>query len=217
VAVAILAVILVIMVLARQPDRAPSPATTASSDIPPATATVTPATTSASTTPVSPTTAAEPSKSPEATGGSAVIPAGFRLHTDPTGFSVAVPKGWVRSVRGSGVYFRDPAGRGFLQVDQTNEPKPDVLADWKNQESYVAKRLPDYHRIRIERIDYKGWQAADWEFTWSATYGKLHVINRNIRVNDEQAYALYWSIPAGQWQAKLYMFRIIAKSFTSAT
>jgi len=45
----------------------------------------------------------------------------------------------------------------------------------------------------------------------------LHVLNRNIRVNDKQAYALYWSIPAGEWNKRWSDFQVIANSFESAS
>jgi hypothetical protein len=65
-------------------------------------------------------------------------------------------------------------------------------------------------------VSYKGWNAADWEFTWTPSSGPLHVLNRNIRVNDHQAYALYWSVPSDQWQALRPSFDTVAASFQSA-
>jgi hypothetical protein len=145
------------------------------------------------------------------------VPAGFTLFKDPTGFSVAVPSGWKRSVRGSSTYYRDPAGSRMLQVDQTDRPKPDALRDWQDQESTAAGRFRGYQRVRLERIDYRGWNAADWEFTWRPSGGTLHVMNRNIRAGDHQAYALYWQVPAAEWQQRLSDFEVVARTFQPAS
>jgi hypothetical protein len=144
------------------------------------------------------------------------VPAGFRAYTDSTGFSLALPKGWTISRQGTFVIAREPGGRAYLLVDQTTQPKPDALRDWQAQEASANSRFPGYHRLRLERVSYKGWDAADWEFTWRPSSGPLHVLNRNIRVNDHRAYSLYWSVPSSQWQAMRPAFDAIAASFQPA-
>ena len=129
----------------------------------------------------------------------APLPDGFQLHTDPTGFTVAVPTGWTRSVEGSRTYFKEPGSGRFLLVDQTTEPMDDPLTDWQANEPSVADRLSGYERISLDRVEYRGWNTADWEFTWDGRNGQIRVLNRNVRVGDACAYALYWSIPESQW------------------
>jgi hypothetical protein len=149
--------------------------------------------------------------------GDGVLPGGWSLQTDPSGFAVAVPAGWSRSVRNGSTYFREPDGRAFLQIAQTSQPKSDVLADWQSQASTAAGRFAGYRQVRIERVDYRGWDTADWEFTWQASGGLLHVINRNVRVSDQRAYALYWSVPEQDWQRRLADFETITNTFRPAT
>jgi eukaryotic-like serine/threonine-protein kinase len=144
------------------------------------------------------------------------LPAGFRLHTDPTGFTVAVPKGWTRSTEGPRTYFNDPDSGRYLLVDQTTEPKDDPLTDWQANEPSVADRLSGYERISLKRVEYRGWDTADWEFRWDASSGQIHVLNRNVRVSDQRAYALYWSVPESQWADSRAMFDVIAQSFRPA-
>jgi serine/threonine protein kinase len=146
----------------------------------------------------------------------ATLPAGFRLHTDPTGFRVAVPDGWTRSTEGPRTYFNEPGGGRYLLVDQTTEPKDDPLTDWQANEPAVANRLDGYERISLERVEYRGWDTADWEFTWQGSRGQIHVLNRNVRVSDARAYALYWSVPEPQWAESRDMFDVIAQSFRPA-
>jgi serine/threonine protein kinase len=149
-------------------------------------------------------------------GSSQPVPAGFRLYSDPTGFSVALPKGWTVSRKDGNVYVREPGTRSYLMIPQTTTPQPDALRDWQAQASSARSRFPGYRQLRLERVDYKGWDAADWEFTWTPSGGPLHVLNRNIRVNDRRAYALYWSVPASRWGELKPSFNAIAASFRPA-
>jgi eukaryotic-like serine/threonine-protein kinase len=157
-----------------------------------------------------------PTQSDGAAALPAGVPAGFRLHTDPTGFTVAVPDGWPRTTEGPRTYFREPGGGRYLLVDQTTQPKDDPLTDWQANEPSVARRLSGYQRISLQRVDYRGWNTADWEFTYNGRSDRIHVVNRNIRVSDGRAYALYWSTPQTQWEDSRGMFDVIAATFQPA-
>lgn len=160
--------------------------------------------------PTRPVTTPVPSPAPDA------LPAGFRLHVDDTGFAVAVPVDWTVSRDGSRTDFVEPGGGRFLRIDQTQTPKPDPVADWQEQEVDVSERLGGYSRIRIEPVDYRDYEAADWEFTWQTDAGALHVLNRNTITGPERAYALYWSTPEGEWVDSLPTFDLIAETFQPA-
>jgi serine/threonine protein kinase len=157
----------------------------------------------------------KPSNTPRPTQTGA--PAGFAVHNDPTGFSVAVPQGWTEQ-RSDSTYvdFLDPQTGGFLRIDQTTTPKSDPVADWISQEESVAARLPDYERIRIEPVEYNGWNAADWEFTWQGSNGQLHVLDRGFVTGPDRGYALYWSMPESAWGDRLDEFETVADSFQPA-
>ena len=145
----------------------------------------------------------------------AAVPAGFTLHRDPTGFSVAVPEGWAPERKGTLVDFQEPGGRRFLRIDQTTDPKPDPNQDWLNQEPFVANRLAAYERLSIEPIDFRGWLASDWLFEWSPSSGRLRVLNRGLTTG-AYGYALYWSVPEGQWEDSRSIFDVAAATFTPA-
>jgi hypothetical protein len=145
------------------------------------------------------------------------VPAGFRAYTDSTGFSLVLPNGWTTRRKGTDVIAQEPGGRSYLLIAQTTKPQPDALKDWQEQEASAPSRFTGYHRLRLQRVDYKDWNCADWEFTWTPSGGPLHVLNRNIRVNDRRAYALYWSVPSDRWQALRPSFDAIAASFTPAS
>ncbi|MFC3689798.1 protein kinase domain-containing protein [Aquipuribacter hungaricus] len=151
-----------------------------------------------------------------ADAGAGVAPEGFTLHEDPA-YRVAVPEGWTVEADGeSRTYFRDPGSRRYLLVDEGGEPAGDPVEDWERQEASVSEagRFPGYELLGIERADFRGFDAADWQFRWQAENGPLRVLNRAV-VDQEagQAYALYWSVPDEEWDDARPVFDSIAGSF----
>lgn len=179
--------------------------------------TAAPTTTAPTTTaPTAETAAPGPVDPPADSEPDPAVPAGFRLHVDETGFAVAVPTDWTVSRDGSRTDFVEPGGGRFLRIDQTQTPKADPVADWQAQEAGVSARLGGYARIRIEPVDYRDYDAADWEFTWRADSGDLHVLNRNTITGPNRAYAIYWSTPDAVWADSLPVFDVITDSFAPA-
>ena len=165
----------------------------------------------------SPAPPSQPEQSQSAPQQVAAVPAGFELYEDPTGFAVAIPAGWEVAREQSSTFVREPGGRRYLQVDQTRAPKPDPVADWRAQATRASQRLAGYEQIRIDPLDYRGWEAADWEFTWRAAGGPRRVLNRGFITAPDRAYALYWSVPAEQWEAGRDDYEVFAATFRPAT
>jgi serine/threonine protein kinase len=157
--------------------------------------------------------ASTPAESPskEAQAGA---PAGFTTYEDKSGFSVAVPKGWS-AVQNSAtaVDLKDPSGTRFLRIDQTDTPKDDPKADWEAQEAARRGDFENYQRIKIENVEYNGWPAADWEFTFG---NNTHVLNRGFVPNANKGYALYMSSPEDQWGESQQIFQTAADTFKPA-
>jgi serine/threonine protein kinase len=156
-----------------------------------------------------------PSRRPTA-GGSATLPAGFERYRDRSGFSLAVPSGWDVTRQSGRVYFREPDGSRLLIIDQTDDPKPDPVADWEQQEQARRDGYPDYRRIRIGPVDYFQ-KAADWEFTYAGRSGRVHVLIRGTITNPQQAYGIYWSTPDGRWQESLRYWQTFTETFRPGT
>jgi tRNA A-37 threonylcarbamoyl transferase component Bud32 len=171
----------------------------------------TPAASSPQETPNSPAETQE-STAPPDTDGQA--PAGFTTYEDPSGFSVAVPEGWqAEQVSATAVDISEPGGSRFLRIDQTDTPKDDPVKDWEQQEKRVEKELPNYQRIEISEVDYNGWPAADWEFTFG---DNTHVLNRGFVPSEQKGYALYMSTPEEQWADSQSIFQTAADTFQPA-
>jgi hypothetical protein len=114
------------------------------------------------------------------------------------------------------VYFREPGGSRFLLIDQTDQPKADPVADWRQQEASRRGGYPEYRRVRLEAVDYFQ-KAADWEFTYAVGGGRQHVLNRGVVTSPRQAYGIYWSTPDRQWAASQDLWRAITDSFRPAS
>jgi hypothetical protein len=181
----------------------PAPSSTIPSSAPPSTP--------------SPASSASASSVP-ASGGSTALPAGYYRFTNPTGFSIGVPRGWQVSHDGHYVYIRDPANSGiFLLIDQSDQPKPNPLADWRQQAANRQGSYPGYHLILLREVRYtQAEKAADWEFTYDRNGVMVRVLNRNILANAQHAYALYWSTPVSDWDAFYHFFRVFAATFRPA-
>ncbi|GAB2948221.1 serine/threonine-protein kinase [Streptomyces heilongjiangensis] len=129
------------------------------------------------------------------------------------GFSIGLPDGWTyQSTGAAGARFAGPDGQKLL-VGWTSTPKDDPVADWKNQERYMTRA--QYDRIRIEAVDYRGWNTADWEFTYVESGTKYRSIDRGFVVDEQQGYALMYTAKASAWSGDLRKdtWRTFTKTF----
>ncbi len=204
----------VALVLARSPARQLAPHPTAKTPAATSTAKAAPSPASSS----SATPASSSSAAPGSSGSSA-LPAGYYRFTNSTGFSIGVPAGWQISYVGQLVYIRDPQDSAiFLFIQQSDDPQPDPLADWKQQAANRESSYPDYHLILLQAVVYaQAEKAADWEFTYDRDGVPVQVLNRNVLANARHAYALYWSTPVSDWTAYYHYFQAFAATFRPAS
>jgi hypothetical protein len=129
------------------------------------------------------------------------------------GYVIGLPKGWkYQSASAAGDRFTGPDGQKLL-VAWTSTPKGDPVADWKSQEQYMTRS--QYRKIRIEAVDYRGWNTADWEFTYVESGTKYRTIDRGFVVNDQLGYALMYTAKAAKWDSALRenTWRTLAETF----
>ncbi|MGW1909662.1 protein kinase domain-containing protein [Streptomyces sp. NPDC002076] len=118
------------------------------------------------------------------------------------GYSIGLPKGWsYKSTDSAGDRYTGPDGQRLL-IGWTGTPKDDPVADWENLERSMVRS--QYHRIRIEKVDYRGWNTADWEFTYVGDDGtKYRTIDRGFVVNGHLGYGLMYTAKAADWDSAL--------------
>ncbi|MES4888311.1 serine/threonine-protein kinase [Streptomyces sp. NPDC096012] len=131
-------------------------------------------------------------------GGSAPVSS---THRSGQGYSIGLPAGWSYTSSGrAGDRYTGPDGQRLL-VGWTGSPKDDPVADWKNQEHAMVR--PQYRKIRIEKVDYRGWNTADWEFTYVDGGTQYRSIDRGFVVNSHQGYGLMYTAKAAKWDSGL--------------
>ncbi|MEV7195824.1 serine/threonine-protein kinase [Streptomyces sp. NPDC093510] len=113
------------------------------------------------------------------------------------GFKIGLPKGWkYQSTGRAGARFGGPGGQKLL-IGWTTTPKDNPVSDWKNQENYMVR--PQYDRIRIEKVGFRGWNTADWEFTYVDGGTKYRSIDRGFVVNGGLGYGMMYTAKADDW------------------
>ncbi|MFF8671221.1 serine/threonine-protein kinase [Streptomyces sp. NPDC015242] len=134
-------------------------------------------------------------------------------HQGNQGYSIGLPKGWAyQSTGAAGDRFTGPGGQKLL-IAWTSTPKGDPVADWENQERYMQRA--QYKKIRIEKVDYRGWNTADWEFTYTDGGTAYRTIDRGFVVDERQGYALMYTAKAADWDGELRKdtWRTLTKTF----
>ncbi|MFC9969643.1 protein kinase [Spirillospora sp. NPDC127200] len=167
-----------------------------------------------------PPTSAPPSSAkatPSDTPPSDAVPAGFRRYEDKTGFSIAVPKDYKGPRhQGTSVFFDAPGG-GYIQIDQTSDPGPSALADWKKSDAGAPKRFKNYKLLRLEATGNRppvpdtgdGSKSADWEFLHG---NGSRILNRGFVANGH-GYAILISGPADGWDERMDKLAPVFSSF----
>ncbi|MEU2774095.1 serine/threonine-protein kinase [Streptomyces sp. NPDC007162] len=136
-----------------------------------------------------------------------------KKYTGSQGYSIGLPKGWkFQTSSSAGDRFTGPDGQKLL-IAWTSTPKDDPVADWRNQERYMVRS--QYQKIRIAAVDYRGWNAADWEFSYVEDGTEYHTIDRGFVVNSKQGYALMYTARADGWSSELRedTWKTLAASF----
>ncbi|MDX6311224.1 MAG: hypothetical protein QOF84_6364 [Streptomyces sp.] len=168
----------------------------------------------------SPAASALPSPAPSASTGrsssapsasstgerTVVIPKDYSLRHDPEGFTIALPDTFGRigdNGHGSGSLFGAFDDPRSVLVDWTHSPGADPVVAWQSLEKKVRASITDYHRVgTIESLDYRGWKAADWEWTSTVNGVRYRTLNRGFVVDSRHGYAIKWSVPESVWYAE---------------
>ncbi|MFP5220008.1 MAG: serine/threonine-protein kinase [Actinomycetes bacterium] len=191
-----------------QPTAAPTPTPTTATD-----AAETP------TEPAAPTAdAQEPTAEATTAGGPVPPPEGWQSDTAGPGWTVHVPGDWTRGSFNGAPEYRDPETGRTLRVETTGPGggKDDAVQDRRDQAASFSQRYPSYREIAIEPIDYRGYEAADWEFTYAPGDSELHALSR-VFVVDGRGYSLFFQTPAGDdWEQARGELEQISASFEPA-
>lgn len=70
----------------------------------------------------------------------------------------------------------------MILVEWTYAPQADAYTDWEQQAADKAATDPTYQQIGIERVAYRGWNTADWEFVNDYDGEETQVLDRGFVV-----------------------------------
>jgi serine/threonine protein kinase len=144
------------------------------------------------------------------------VPADWETYSDDaTGFEITYPPGWQVSDPGSSnsTDFTDPETGSYLRVDWRSPPGDDAAAAWEASSDAFGAAHENYQEIRIDPTTYNGWEAAEWEYTYSDGGADLHAINLGFIVDDEYGFALNFQTHEEDWAASQELFETLKASF----
>jgi hypothetical protein len=135
--------------------------------------------------------------------GRAVSAPRWSTYEDPSGFAIGLPPGWTVASATPGVVEFTGTPSGFVvEVAWSTHPQADALTDWEQQAASKTAGDPSYRQISLGQVSYRGYNAADWQFTDIYQGVHVRVIDRTFIVPPGQlGYAIELSGPASQWPA----------------
>src|SRR4051812_3447755 len=165
-----------------------------------------------------PRAATDPGASPTAAAGGSgstkAVPAGWVTHRS-SGWTVAVPPSYAVGSFNGFPQYKDRANGRTLRVSTTpaGGGKSDAVQDRRDQAAMFSASHGDYREIAIKKADYRGLEAADWEFTYSDGGASLHALDR-VFVAGDRGYSLFFQTRStDDWDAARSDFDKIAAAF----
>ena len=162
-----------------------------------------------------PTPTPEPTTEAPAGPEAGQVPPGWQTYEGPT-YTIGHPPGWQPqdATAPNNVDLVAPQDEdGYLRIAHTDDPATDALQDTQAIEAAFREDHADYQRIRLERTDYRGHDAAIWEYTYSVDGQPFHALHLNF-VTGPRGYALNHVTPASGWSAAPERFDRFTASFS---
>ncbi|QMU79282.1 serine/threonine protein kinase [Streptacidiphilus sp. PB12-B1b] len=124
---------------------------------------------------------------------------GYERVAMPGGATIEIPQGWTLT-RLSAEHWRYRGPSGYLDVAWTGTPGSSAVAALRTEESRTAASYPHYHRVDLQKVGYRGWDAADWEWTYTGGDGSaLRSLDRGFATDGHHGYTIDWTSAAAGW------------------
>lgn len=134
-------------------------------------------------------------------------------YVDPaTGFHIDYPSDWLISREGNYTDFRHPQSAAALRVVVQDAAAGSAVAGWVDLEKRFAVEQPTYSRIRLDPKNFRGLDAAEWEFTYAKSNVALHNIDLGV-VTGAKSFALNFETRATNWNTVSPLFQRFESSF----
>ncbi|UBU10631.1 serine/threonine-protein kinase [Nonomuraea gerenzanensis] len=144
-----------------------------------------------------------------------IIPEGYQEHTGP-GFSAAVPVDWKLATSGGVATFSGPKDSGMRILVERAAPQADGgLSELSRLEADGG--MESYIQVQLQRVDYRDWQAADWEYTYTTANGvPMHALTRYVSM-DTAAFKITIDLPELKWDDQADSRKFFFDTFRQAT
>ncbi|MFJ8883116.1 protein kinase [Streptomyces sp. NPDC102402] len=146
------------------------------------------------------------------------VPDGWEKVTAPEGFGLLLPEGWERRTGGDQIEYSPDGGAHSLRISL--DPQPDFgtsYAHMRSIEKDLAKRLPEYARLRLEENVFRDRPGSRWEFTWVESTGQpgpRHGIDQMyFAETGGPEYAFYLTGPAGEQAETRQLFETMLRGW----
>jgi len=129
-------------------------------------------------------------------------------YTDPdTGFTIDYPSDWRVTREGNYTDFRHPDSAAALRVVVQDSNSRSAEAAWLDLERRFRTEQQSYSRIRLEPTEFKGFTAAEWEFTYERRNVQLHNLDLGV-VTGAKGFTLNFEARQSDWNiVKAFMDR----------
>ena len=129
-------------------------------------------------------------------------------YTDPsTGFRIDYPSEWQVTREGQYTDFRHPDSAAALRVVVQDSNGRSAEEVWLELERRFRAEQQSYSHIRLEATEFRGFSAAEWEFTYTKSGVQLHNLDLGV-VTGSKAFTLNFEARASNWAVvKAYMER----------
>ncbi|QYC43514.1 Serine/threonine-protein kinase PrkC [Nonomuraea coxensis DSM 45129] len=143
-------------------------------------------------------------------------PDGYREQTS-AGFTVAVPENWKLTAAGGLATFAGPKDSGLRAVVEDATPEDDGgLAELSHRESEGGRE--SYIQVQLQAVNYRGWKAADWEYTYTTAAGvPMHALTRYVTLDDATAFTITFDVPELKWDEQADMRKVFLDTFRKTT
>jgi eukaryotic-like serine/threonine-protein kinase len=120
-------------------------------------------------------------------------------YTDPaTGFTIDYPSDWRVSREGNYTDFRHPNSAAALRVVVQDSNARSAESAWIDLERRFRTEQQSYSRIRLEPAEFKGFNAATWEFTYERRNVQLHNLDLGV-VTGAKGFTLNFESRQSDW------------------
>ncbi|WP_170223489.1 serine/threonine-protein kinase [Nonomuraea turkmeniaca] len=145
-----------------------------------------------------------------------VVPEGYKEHT-PAGFSVAVPQDWKLAASGGEATFTGPKDSGIQVLVEEATPQADGgLSELGRLEADGGRE--SYIQVQLQAVDYRGWKAADWEYTYTTANGvPMHALTRYVTIDDTTAFKITFDLPELKWDDQADTRQVFLDTFRKTT